>query len=126
MADKGRAQGSLARGKGYGGEGRHGNGSHVQLLVDTEAKMTEIFYSHAIRQALEEEMARDERVILIGEDIAEYGGAFKITAEMAERFGKERVRNTPISENGFVGVAVAESTAIYSLVVAILLMFVAK
>lgn len=68
--------------------------------------MREIFYSHAIREALEEEMARDERVILIGEDIAEYGGAFKITRDMAERFGKDRVRNTPISENGFVGVAV--------------------
>ena len=68
--------------------------------------MREIFYSHAIREALEEEMARDERVILIGEDIAEYGGAFKITRDMATRFGKDRVRNTPISENGFVGVAV--------------------
>ncbi len=68
--------------------------------------MAEIFYSHAIREALEEEMARDERVILIGEDIAEYGGAFKVTADMASRFGRERVRNTPISENGFVGVAV--------------------
>ncbi len=68
--------------------------------------MRDIFYSHAIREALEEEMARDERVILIGEDIAEYGGAFKITRDMAQRFGKERVRNTPISENGFVGVAV--------------------
>ncbi|MFO8081881.1 MAG: alpha-ketoacid dehydrogenase subunit beta [Armatimonadota bacterium] len=68
--------------------------------------MREVFYSHAIREALEEEMARDERVILIGEDIAEYGGAFKITRDMAERFGAHRVRNTPISENGFVGVAV--------------------
>ncbi len=68
--------------------------------------MPPIYYSHAIRQALEEEMRRDERVILIGEDIAEYGGAFKLTAGIAETFGKERVRNTPISENGFVGVAV--------------------
>jgi len=68
--------------------------------------MREVYYSHAIREALEEEMARDERVILIGEDIAEYGGAFKITADIAERFGTQRVRNTPISENGFVGVAV--------------------
>jgi len=66
----------------------------------------EIYYSHAIREALEEELARDENVILLGEDIAEYGGAFKLTAGIAERFGKERVRNTPISENGFVGVAV--------------------
>jgi len=68
--------------------------------------MPEIYYSHAIRQALEEEMQRDQRVILIGEDIAEYGGAFKLTAGMADFFGKDRVRNTPISENGFVGVAV--------------------
>jgi pyruvate/2-oxoglutarate/acetoin dehydrogenase E1 component len=68
--------------------------------------MPELFYSHAIRQAIEEEMARDERVILMGEDIAGYGGAFKLTAGMAERFGTERVRNTPISEGGFVGVAV--------------------
>lgn len=64
------------------------------------------YYSHAIRQALEEEMERDESVILLGEDIAEYGGAFKLTEGIAERFGTERVRNTPISENGFVGVAV--------------------
>jgi pyruvate/2-oxoglutarate/acetoin dehydrogenase E1 component len=68
--------------------------------------MPELYYSHAIREALEEEMARDQRVILIGEDIAEYGGAFKVTADIAQRFGKERVRNTPISENGFIGVAV--------------------
>lgn len=64
------------------------------------------YYSHAIRQALEEEMERDETVILLGEDIAEYGGAFKLTEGIARRFGSERVRNTPISENGFVGVAV--------------------
>lgn len=68
--------------------------------------MPATYYSHAIRDAIEEEMARDERVILLGEDIAEYGGAFKITAGIARRFGKQRVRNTPISENGFVGVAV--------------------
>jgi len=66
----------------------------------------EVYYSHAIRQALEEEMRRDERVILIGEDIAGYGGAFKLTAGIVETFGPARVRNTPISENGFVGVAV--------------------
>ena len=66
----------------------------------------EIYYSHAIRQALEEEMTRDERVILLGEDIAEYGGAFKLTEGIVSRFGKHRVRNTPIAENGFIGVAV--------------------
>jgi len=65
-----------------------------------------MFYSHAIRAALEEEMARDENVILIGEDIAGYGGAFKLTAGIVERFGPERVLNTPIAEGGFVGVAI--------------------
>ncbi len=65
-----------------------------------------MYYSHAIRAALAEEMERDERVILIGEDIAEYGGAFKITAGFAEEFGAERVRNTPIAEGGFTGVAI--------------------
>jgi len=68
--------------------------------------MPETYYSHAIRQAIEEEMTRDERVILLGEDIAEYGGAFKLTEGIVEQFGKARVRNTPIAENGFVGVAV--------------------
>ena len=73
--------------------------------------MREIYYSHAIREALEEEMRRDERVILIGEDIAEYGGAFKVTANIVDEFGPERVRNTPISEGGFVGVAVGAALA---------------
>ncbi|MBC7288985.1 MAG: alpha-ketoacid dehydrogenase subunit beta [Armatimonadetes bacterium] len=68
--------------------------------------MREIYYSHAIREALEEEMRRDERVILIGEDIAEYGGAFKVTANIVDEFGPDRVRNTPISEGGFIGVAI--------------------
>lgn len=66
----------------------------------------QLYYSHAIREALEEELERDPTVILLGEDIAEYGGAFKVTAGIAERFGKQRVRNTPISENGFVGVGI--------------------
>ncbi|MCX7599288.1 MAG: alpha-ketoacid dehydrogenase subunit beta, partial [Armatimonadetes bacterium] len=68
--------------------------------------MRELYFSHALREALEEEMERDECVVLIGEDIAEYGGAFKITADIVHRFGPERVRNTPISEAGFVGIAI--------------------
>lgn len=68
--------------------------------------MSELFYSHAIRRAIEEEMHRDSSVILLGEDIAEYGGAFKLTEGIVDQFGPERVRNTPISEGGFVGVAV--------------------
>lgn len=68
--------------------------------------MPEMYYSHAIRAALEEEMQRDPAVVLLGEDIAEYGGAFKLTAGIVDHFGPERVLNTPIAEGGFVGVAV--------------------
>ncbi|MBD3174854.1 MAG: alpha-ketoacid dehydrogenase subunit beta [Armatimonadia bacterium] len=66
----------------------------------------ELFTSWALREALAQEMRRDETVVLLGEDIAEYGGAFKVTEGLVHEFGPTRVRNTPISENGFVGVAV--------------------
>jgi pyruvate/2-oxoglutarate/acetoin dehydrogenase E1 component len=66
----------------------------------------EIFYSWALREAMAEEMQRDPSVFLIGEDIAEYGGAFKVTQGLVEQFGPDRVRNTPISENSIVGVGV--------------------
>lgn len=65
--------------------------------------MPEMFYSHALRDALCQEMDRDERVLLIGEDIAAYGGSFKVTAGLLDRYGPERVRDTPISENCIVG-----------------------
>jgi 2-oxoisovalerate dehydrogenase E1 component beta subunit len=60
----------------------------------------------AIRQGIWEEMERDPSVFLLGEDIAEYGGAFKVTAGMLEKFGKDRVIDTPISESAIVGAAV--------------------
>jgi pyruvate dehydrogenase E1 component beta subunit len=65
----------------------------------------ELTYREAIREALREEMRRDERVILLGEDIGVYGGAFGVTLGLQEEFGKERVRDTPISELGIVGTA---------------------
>jgi pyruvate/2-oxoglutarate/acetoin dehydrogenase E1 component len=68
--------------------------------------MREIYYSWALREAMAEEMERDPSVFILGEDIAEYGGAFKVTQGLVERFGRERVRNTPISENSICGVAV--------------------
>ena len=67
--------------------------------------MTEITYLEAIRQALTEEMERDENVFCLGEDIGAYGGAFKVTEGLFERFGANRVIDTPISEAGFVGAA---------------------
>ena len=68
--------------------------------------MREIYYSWALREAMAEEMQRDPNVFLLGEDIADYGGAFKVTQGLAEKFGRERVRNTPISENTICGVGV--------------------
>jgi len=68
--------------------------------------MPEIFYTQAIRDALRDELTRDERVILLGEDIAGYGGAFRVTRGLLEEFGPERIRNTPICENSIVGAAV--------------------
>lgn len=71
--------------------------------------MRTISCSEAIREAIIEEMRRDENVFLLGEDIARYGGAFKVTRNMVDEFGPERVRNTPISEGGFMGVAIGAS-----------------
>ena len=62
-------------------------------------------YQEAIREALREEMRRDESVFLLGEDIGKHGGAFGVTRTLFDEFGAERVRNTPISENTIVGAA---------------------
>ena len=69
--------------------------------------MKEVTIRDALREALREEMQRDESVFLLGEDIGCYwGGAFGVTKGLAEEFGDERVRDTPISENAIIGVAV--------------------
>ena len=71
--------------------------------------MAEMRYREALNAALREEMARDERVILMGEDIGVFGGAFKVTDGLLEEFGEKRVRDTPISENTIVGVGVGSA-----------------
>ncbi len=60
----------------------------------------------AIRQAIDEEMTRDERVFILGEEVAEYNGAYKVTKGMLDKWGPHRVIDTPISELGFTGLAV--------------------
>ena len=67
--------------------------------------MAEVTYLEAIRQGLTEEMERDASVFCLGEDIGKYGGAFKVTEGLFDRFGADRVIDTPISETGFVGAA---------------------
>lgn len=68
--------------------------------------MPVIEYREALNQALAEEMERDERVFLMGEEVAEYNGAYKVSKGLLERFGPKRVIDTPISENGFTGIGV--------------------
>jgi pyruvate/2-oxoglutarate/acetoin dehydrogenase E1 component len=67
--------------------------------------MREITYAQAIKEAMSEEMRRDEKVFLMGEDVGVYGGAFGVSVGMIEEFGEERVRDTPISEAAIVGSA---------------------
>jgi pyruvate/2-oxoglutarate/acetoin dehydrogenase E1 component len=68
--------------------------------------MAQMRYREALNAALREELARDERVMLMGEDIGVFGGAFKVTDGLLAEFGERRVRDTPISENTIVGVGV--------------------
>jgi acetoin:2,6-dichlorophenolindophenol oxidoreductase subunit beta len=68
-------------------------------------------FREAIRQAIAEEMERDERVILIGEDVADAGGVFKVTEGLVDRFGPRRVVDTPISELALAGTAFGSAVA---------------
>ena len=68
--------------------------------------MAVLRYRDALNQALREELTRDERVFLMGEDIGVFNGAYKVTAGLLEEFGEARVRDTPISENTIVGMGV--------------------
>jgi 2-oxoisovalerate dehydrogenase E1 component len=85
----------------------------VTIAEPPIAKRSEglITYRDALREALVEEMLRDRRVILYGEDVADYGGAFKLTKGLLESFGRERVFNTPISEACLCGTGVGAAMA---------------
>lgn len=68
--------------------------------------MREITYRQALNEALAEELERDSNVFLMGEEVAEYQGAYKVSQGLLERFGPKRVIDTPISENGFAGLGI--------------------
>lgn len=68
--------------------------------------MAVITYREALNQALREEMRRDNRIIILGEDVVDYGGAFGVTRGLADEFGEKRVKDTPIAELSIVGTAV--------------------
>jgi len=94
------------------------DGLYTDIYVDPETsteslskakqlglKMRKVRYVNALNEALREEMRRDERVFLMGEDIALYGGAYQVTRGLYKEFGLERVRDTPISEAAIAGAA---------------------
>ena len=75
-------------------------------MLETAATVRELGFGEAIREALAEEMRRDHRIVLMGEDVAEAGTAFKVLKGLVEEFGKDRIIDTPISEAGFTGIGV--------------------
>ena len=84
------------------------------------SKVRELSFADAIREALAEEMRRDSRVCILGEDVAEAGTPFKVLSGLVEEFGKERVIDTPISEAGFTGVGVGAAMTVVRPVVDIM------
>lgn len=68
--------------------------------------MREIHFREALREALSEEMRKDEKIFLMGEEVAEYNGAYKVSQGMLDEFGAKRVIDTPISELGFAGIGI--------------------
>ena len=76
------------------------------LPAETASAGRELTFGEAVREAIAEEMRRDPRVVLLGEDVAEAGTAFKVLGGLVQEFGRERVIDTPISEAGFTGLGV--------------------
>jgi pyruvate dehydrogenase E1 component beta subunit len=73
--------------------------------------MPQITIREALRDAMQEEMERDDKVFIMGEEVAEYQGAYKVTQGLLEKFGSKRVIDTPITEHGFAGIAVGAAFA---------------
>jgi pyruvate dehydrogenase E1 component beta subunit len=69
--------------------------------------MAELQFREAIKHAIDEEMERDEKVFIMGEEVAEYNGAYKTTEGLLDKYGYKRVIDTPISELGFAGIGIA-------------------
>src|SRR5690606_35285162 len=68
--------------------------------------MREIQFREALREAMSEEMRKDDKIFLMGEEVAEYNGAYKVSQGMLDEFGEKRVIDTPISELGFTGIGI--------------------
>jgi pyruvate dehydrogenase E1 component beta subunit len=73
--------------------------------------MAELTYREALNRAMDEEMARDSKVFILGEEVGEYDGAYKVSKGLLSKYGPERVKDTPISELGFTGLGVGAALA---------------
>jgi len=76
------------------------------MIVIFDKSMREIQFREALREAMSEEMRKDDKIFLMGEEVAEYNGAYKVSQGMLDEFGPQRVIDTPISELGFAGIGV--------------------
>lgn len=74
--------------------------------MNQQAAMRTITYREAVREAIREALQRDERVFLMGEDVGHYGGCYAVSKGLLAEFGPERIRDTPLSESGFVGAGI--------------------
>ena len=79
--------------------------------IPADAKLIRVTVRDALRDAMAEEMRRDETVFLMGEEVAEYQGAYKVSRDLLQEFGARRVIDTPITEHGFAGVGVGAAMA---------------
>ncbi len=79
--------------------------------IPADAKLVKTTIRDALRDAMAEEMRRDEKVFLIGEEVAQYQGAYKVSRELLQEFGDKRVVDTPITEHGFAGLGVGAAMA---------------
>src|SRR5262245_12096884 len=75
-------------------------------MLDTATAVRELTFGDASKEAIAEEMRRDPKVVLMGEDVAEAGTTFKVLTGLVDEFGKDRIIDTPISEAGFTGIGV--------------------
>lgn len=82
---------------------------NTSIEIKPTKKTHNIRYVDAIKETLYDSMSADKKIILMGQDIAEYGGVFKVTEDFVNKFGKERVRNTPIIESGVIGASLGLS-----------------
>ncbi|MBN1687417.1 MAG: alpha-ketoacid dehydrogenase subunit beta, partial [Spirochaetales bacterium] len=73
--------------------------------------MATLTVREALRQAIDEEMARDDTVILLGEEVAQYNGAYKVSEGLLDKYGESRVIDTPITEEGFTGMGIGAAMA---------------